>query len=361
MKIIYLFFILLINPFSIIAQRQNFSPKEFYTSGDAIIAGAQCFQLTSDNLWQGGTIWYKTPISLANPLEMEVDLSFGCEDDGADGMVFIFHPELRNGRQGEGIGFGGLRPSFGIEMDTYENHHLDDPWYDHLALIENGAMHHFYSVSDAVPILPGKKNIEDCQSHRIKIIWKPSLKKLSIFVDGNLRLAENYDIINNVFDGNPNVFWGISAATGGKTNEHTFCLEKLDFTTVGTFSTAIKERLLLGEDYTLDKVDFLSGKTTLQQPSFNELDKLVDFLESNPEHHIYISGHTDDQGSASSNKAISKKRADAVMQYLIKKRINKDRIKTTGAGEQFPKVENSSPENRLINRRVDIKIYKPRV
>ena len=88
---------------------------------------------------------------------MELDLMFGCDDYGADGMVFIFHPKLKNGFQGEGMGFGGLSPAFGIEMDTYENPHLADPYYDHLALIKNGQMHHNRGISNPVPSAGRKK------------------------------------------------------------------------------------------------------------------------------------------------------------------------------------------------------------
>ncbi len=362
MKTHYTFLILFFLLGNIVsAQTKPLDLSSFITTGSAYQTGEQCFQLTSANLWEGGTIWYETPIDLNSSFEMELDLFFGCDDEGADGMVFIFHPMLRNGFQGEGIGFGGLRPALGIEMDTYHNPHLADPYFDHVALMQNGRMHHRTSLSEAQPLLLNKKNIEDCKNHRVKITWEPNKKNISIYVDGLIRMNEKIDIINRIFDGNPKVYWGISAATGGQVNTHKICLEKLEFTTNKDFSNAVKNDILYGLDYTLKNVDFLSGKDQFLDISFEELDRLVALLKSSPKHHVYVSGHTDDIGGESQNKRLSKRRADAVKAYLIENGIDADRIKTVGEGEKSPKVENDSEENRAINRRIDIKFYVPRV
>lgn len=362
MKALYLSFLLcLISLSSLCAQTEPLELASFLTTGTAFQTGEECFQLTSNNLWQGGTIWYKTPIDLNNPFEMELDLFFGCDDEGADGMVFIFHPELRNGFQGEGIGFGGLRPALGIEMDTYHNPHLHDPYFDHVALMQNGRMHHATSLSNAQPLLLNEKNIEDCNTHKVRITWEPQKNNISIYVDGLIRMNEKIDIVERIFYGDPKVFWGISAATGGKFNTHKICLKKLEFTTANNFSASVKADILRGLDYTLKKVDFLSGKASFEDYSKEELDRLVALLKSSPKHHVYVSGHTDDIGNADQNKRISQLRADAVKNYLIRQGISAERIRTAGYGEKEPKVENDSEANRKKNRRIDIKFFVPRV
>ncbi|MCB0633872.1 MAG: hypothetical protein KDD15_29275, partial [Lewinella sp.] len=92
----------------------------FRLSGDAYVSGDNCFRLTEAVDWAGGSIWYRDAIDLNMPFEMELNLMLGCKDrDGADGMVFIFHPyAMMTGRPGEGMGYSGLRPSLGIELDT---------------------------------------------------------------------------------------------------------------------------------------------------------------------------------------------------------------------------------------------------
>jgi outer membrane protein OmpA-like peptidoglycan-associated protein len=362
MKAIYLpILFCIISFFNLRGQTDPLELSSFITTGTAFQTGEECFQLTSANLWQGGTIWYRTPIDLNNPFEMELNLFFGCDDEGADGMVFIFHPELRNGFQGEGIGFGGLRPALGIEMDTYHNPHLNDPYYDHVALMKDGRMHHATSLSNAQPLLLNNKNIEDCKNHKVRITWEPQKNNISIYVDGLIRLDEKIDIVNRVFDGNPKVYWGISAATGGKVNTHKICLKKLEFTTADAFSASVRADILRGLDYTLQNVSFLSGKAKFEDYSKEELDRLVALLKSSPKHHVYVSGHTDDVGSANQNKRISQQRADAVKNYLIRHGISAERIRTMGYGETEPKVDNDSETNRQKNRRIDIKFFVPRV
>ncbi len=359
MKPIFSLFILVVFALNLSAQSSNLEPSSFFTTGSATPSGDNCFQLTPPIVWQGGAVWFKKPISLSDPFEMEVDLFFGCDDNGADGMVFIFHPKLKDGFQGEGIGFGGLSPAFGIEMDTYENPHLGDPYFDHLTLIKNGEMHHDLAISRPVALLANKRNIEDCKNHRVKITWEPSLKNLKIFIDGSLRLNKNYDIVRNIFEGDPIVYWGISSATGGEYNQHKVCLEKLEFSSPDFFENYITKLLLDKQHYTLQNVAFLSGKTEFETPSVKELDKLVNFMKAHPKYILNISGHTDNVGSETRNRTISQKRANAVKRYLIKKGINKERIKSIGYGEKYPKVDNTTPENRKANRRVEVHVSLP--
>ncbi|MEM6964425.1 MAG: OmpA family protein [Bacteroidota bacterium] len=342
------------------AQSEDFTMDDFRLGGDAVQVGDQCFRLTSAREWQGGTVWYQSPVDLNDRFEMELDLKFGCKDEGADGIVFIFHDKLRLGRPGEGMGFSGLYPSLGIEMDTYQNYHLDDPAYDHIALMKNGRIHHQWGQTAPKPILQSGKNIEDCKAHRVKVTWNPTNTTLAIAVDGQLRIEEKYDLVQEVFRGNPNVYWGFSAATGGKHNTHQVCLEKLTFTEAFAFDTATKKDLLKGKSYTLKNIDFPSGKTTLPTESSAELDRIVTLLKSKPHLQIQINGHTDSSGGATQNKVLSQKRADAVAKYLMEKGIPANRIISKGHGEAYPKFDNLTSKGRVQNRRVDVFLFDPR-
>ena len=334
--------------------------SSFRLTGNAKQVGAECFRLTEAVDWQGGAAWYKKPIDLSEPLEVEIDLMFGSSDYGADGFVFIFHPQLAKGRIGGGMGFQGLQPSLGIEMDTYENRDFSDPPFDHLAVVKNGYMRHHSQFSKAIQLHPSKKNIEDGQRHRVKILWEPNEKRLQFFFDGNQRLDRKYDIVGEVFDDNPIVYWGFSAATGGSYNKHEVCIEKLDFTILDVFDETVKENLLAGENYTLKDVSFTSGRSELEEISNKELNKLVFLLKENKDLSIYIGGHTDSIGNANKNKSLSEKRAHAVKSFLIEKGINKNRIKSNGYGELFPKADNNSEKGRDENRRVEVYLIKPR-
>ena len=104
---------------TVFAQDPEFTMDDFLMSGTAQRTGDQCFTLTEDSNWKGGAVWFRNKVDLNQDFSMEIDVFLGCDDNGADGMVFIFHPYLTTGYAGEGMGFGGLIPSFGVEMDTY--------------------------------------------------------------------------------------------------------------------------------------------------------------------------------------------------------------------------------------------------
>jgi len=247
-----------------------------------------------------------------------------------------------------------------IEMDTYQNFEFDDPEYDHLALVRDGRVNHYNSISSVVPIFSNKKNVEDCNAHRFKVKWFSDSKIIQVYFDGKLRMNKKYDLVKNIFDGNANVYWGFTAATGARYNFQKVCLEKLEFAKALVFDDEIKQKLLEGNPHDLDNVDFVSGKTDLEKDAFDELDKLIALLKEKPNLEIYINGHTDSSGSAKENLRLSKKRADIVMKYLVDKGINGKRIHTSGSGERFPKANNDTPNGRKINRRIEVYLIDPR-
>ena len=104
---------------------------------------------------------------------------------------------------------------------------------------------------------------------------------------------------------------------------------------------------------TLNNIFFESGRYDLATKSRTELERLAAFLKANSAVKIEITGHTDDQGIAATNLALSKKRAQAVVDYLTKAGIEANRIQTNGYGESKPLVPNTTEENRRLNRRIE--------
>lgn len=206
--------------------RAQSSVEEFKLGGSARILNDECIRLTPDVQFASGSAWYEKAIDLSRPFEITVCIVLGKnDDDGADGIGFIFHPSMRTGFRGEGMGFAGLYPSLGIEFDTYQNYHLADPPADHVAININGQPHHFASVAGPVSV----PNLEDGNKHLLWINWDPLEKILLVQLDGEERVRLNEDIVKEVFGGNPVVFWGVTAATGRKTNFQDICIKKLTF------------------------------------------------------------------------------------------------------------------------------------
>ncbi len=200
---------------------------QFHLNGSARQTSERCYQLTPAANVQVGSIWDTTKIDLTKSFDANLDLSFGCNDAGADGIVFGFQPISTSiGQTGEGMGFGGVNPSIGIEMDTYQNSNRSDPSFDHIAIIKNGDVTHSSPNTLAGPVSIGLNgNVEDCQQHSLRVKWDATAKKLQVWFDCELKFTYNNDIVATVFGGNPFVFWGFTAATGGANNLHAVCFK----------------------------------------------------------------------------------------------------------------------------------------
>ncbi|MDW3211527.1 MAG: OmpA family protein [Reichenbachiella sp.] len=118
------------------------------------------------------------------------------------------------------------------------------------------------------------------------------------------------------------------------------------------------EPIIEGNTVTLDHVLFEQGKAVLIQGSEKELDLVVEMMKYNPDVSIFLSGHTDNQGKASLNIALSEDRVQTVMKYLVAQGVNKRRISGKGFGGTKPIASNASAETRKLNRRVEFTVHK---
>jgi outer membrane protein OmpA-like peptidoglycan-associated protein/Tfp pilus assembly protein PilF len=116
------------------------------------------------------------------------------------------------------------------------------------------------------------------------------------------------------------------------------------------------EPIRKGATEILKNIFFQTAKYELELKSQTELDKIVSFLNGHKDLTLEISGHTDDVGKDEDNLVLSKKRAQALYDYLIKAGIPKQRIRFQGYGETTPAVPNTSEENRQLNRRIELKV-----
>ncbi|MCS7152882.1 MAG: FG-GAP-like repeat-containing protein [Bacteroidia bacterium] len=106
----------------------------------------------------------------------------------------------------------------------------------------------------------------------------------------------------------------------------------------------------------LRNIYFDYDKATLRPESIEELERVVRFLRENPSLRVEISGHTDSDGSEIYNLRLSQARAQAVVDYLISRGIDGNRLVARGYGESRPVAPNDTPENKQKNRRTELKI-----
>lgn len=111
-----------------------------------------------------------------------------------------------------------------------------------------------------------------------------------------------------------------------------------------------------GAKITLNNVFFESGSATLGSESYLELGLVVEMLLNYPDVKIEISGHTDNVGTDDSNLLLSQKRAQVVVDYLVSKGIQAEKLVAKGYGSQQPIADNTSDEGKKLNRRTELKI-----
>ncbi len=196
---------------------------QYQVNGNAVQTSCNCYQLTPAQDGQAGSVWNVNLINLNSPFNFSFDVFLGCSDGGADGMAFVLQPlSINAGSLGGGIGYAGIAPSLAVEMDTYQNN--TDPSYDHIALQTNGSVTHGTGNTLAGPIQTSATagNEEDCAWHLLQVSWDPATQIFTVSFDGVLRLSYSGNI-TSAFGGNPQVYWGFTAATGGANNQHQFC------------------------------------------------------------------------------------------------------------------------------------------
>ena len=105
-----------------------------------------------------------------------------------------------------------------------------------------------------------------------------------------------------------------------------------------------------------DNLEFESGKDIILEVSKVALDELANVLIKKATWKLEISGHTDNIGGENFNLVLSKKRAEALKNYLIFKGVDTNRLITFYFGETQPLIDNTTLEGRKKNRRVEMKI-----
>ncbi len=106
----------------------------------------------------------------------------------------------------------------------------------------------------------------------------------------------------------------------------------------------------------LNNIFFELNRAELKPESADELGQIRKMMEAHPAMSVEIAGHTCDLGDEKHNLTLSKQRAQAVKQFLVKSGIAEKRISVAFFGESKPLVPNTSLENREKNRRVEFKI-----
>ncbi len=129
--------------------------------------------------------------------------------------------------------------------------------------------------------------------------------------------------------------------------------------TAGSPATAdftMTQALVSGQVLTFANIYFDSGSATIKSSSYGVLDDIFSLLQQNPDVSVEIVGHTDSDGSESSNQRLSEQRSQSVANYLTQKGLPASRLSTSGRGESSPVASNSTSEGKAQNRRIEFHV-----
>lgn len=113
-----------------------------------------------------------------------------------------------------------------------------------------------------------------------------------------------------------------------------------------------------GQVLLLKNLIFEMSKAKINPDSYSELDLVVNMMNENKNMVIQLEGHTDYLGDAKQNMKLSEQRVKAVKDYLVEKKIHKNRIKTKAFGGTVPLSEDNTPQAHSLNRRVEVRILQ---
>ncbi len=121
------------------------------------------------------------------------------------------------------------------------------------------------------------------------------------------------------------------------------------------------EEIVVGKTIEIPNIYYDLGKWDIREDAAVELEKVIQFLRDNETITIELGSHTDARGSNSSNQALSQKRAESAVDFIVNNGISTSRISAKGYGEE--KIKNRcadgvkcSEEEHQVNRRTEIKI-----
>lgn len=145
-----------------------------------------------------------------------------------------------------------------------------------------------------------------------------------------------------------------------KKENYLFHSENFDIPATSGYQEYVKDiglkNVAVGQKIVLRNIFFDFDKSTLRPESTAELERLIKLLQDVPSMKIEIGGHTDSKGSDEYNMKLSASRAQAVVDYLVSKGIDKGRLSSKGYGETKPIATNDTEEGRQLNRRTEFEI-----
>ncbi|PRY89559.1 OmpA family protein [Mongoliibacter ruber] len=149
----------------------------------------------------------------------------------------------------------------------------------------------------------------------------------------------------------------VNYSTVGKTPNPEDLIQ--DVTNIVLDTTIVLDPLILERSIVLDNIYYDLDKADIRPDAAQELDKLVQILKDNPSIRIELSSHTDARATDAYNDALSQRRAESAVAYIVSQGIDEDRLVAKGYGKRQLIIENAqTEEDHQVNRRTEFKVIE---
>lgn len=118
-------------------------------------------------------------------------------------------------------------------------------------------------------------------------------------------------------------------------------------------SKKLYDRIMADGKFVTRGILFDVNKATIKPESMGVINQIIKMMKKHEDLRLSIQGHTDSDGDKDFNQGLSEKRAAAVKRILVESGIDASRLETKGFGESKPVADNSTPEGKANNRRVE--------
>ena len=114
-------------------------------------------------------------------------------------------------------------------------------------------------------------------------------------------------------------------------------------------------RKLQRDNFVFEPIFFDFDKAEIRPEHYQYMNRMIRVVKGHSDLRVLVTGHTDSRGSNEYNDDLSKRRAQAIVDYFLVNGLTGDRLEFDFKGEKLPVDSNSTPEGRQRNRRVDFR------
>ncbi len=181
--------------------------------------------------------------------------------------------------------------------------------------------------------------------------WKPKWKHVALaFNKRSLKLYLNEERILNI----PNLgFKPKMFSIGGHFDERFIEMSSIKNIRLNKGGKKLYDKILSEGRFVTRGILFDVNKATIKPESMGVLNEIAKLMKEHSDIRFSVEGHTDSDGDEASNQKLSESRANSIKNALVELGIDASRLETKGFGESIPVSENTTPEGKANNRRVE--------